>query len=128
MNVETIFTLIGVLGGVETLKWLLTFRSAARKARAEASESVVNTDSLRNKMYEETILFLQSQLQEKEKNFALLNDQLHNAMRSELDLTRRLGEMQLKFLSSRCDRRECALREPPFEWIAPSPLPPTQSP
>ena len=117
MNFETLIAFIGVIGGVETIKWLLTFRSSKLKADAEASEQLSSASAARNRMYEESILFLQSQLKEKEKSFADLSQQLHKAMEAELDLTRQLGNLQLRFLSSRCDKTECPHREPPFEWV-----------
>ena len=114
---QTILTIAGAFGGLELLKWLATLRSSRRKGAAEAADSVENVVAKRLKTYEDSITFLQKQLEDKEKQFAALSARHHEAMERELTLTRRLGEMRLRYRQSRCDRRECPERKPPLRGM-----------
>lgn len=116
LNMETILAIAGAFGGLEALKWLVNLRSSRRKAEGEAADCMENVAAKRLKTYEDSILFLQNQLQEKERQFADLSNRHQESMQRELELTRRLGEMRLKYTSSRCDRVECQERKPPFKW------------
>ena len=59
MNWETIATVLGAMGGLEFLKWLFTHKSVRRMASAQASGEETNAAASREKLYEDTILFLQ---------------------------------------------------------------------
>lgn len=117
MNWETFIGIAGAFGGLEALKWLAGLRSSRRKAAGEAAECFENVATKRVKTYEDSILFLQNQLQEKERQFADLSEKHQDLMQKVLKLTRDLGEMKLKYRSSRCDRKECEKRRPPFTWL-----------
>lgn len=117
MNIETFLGIVGAFGGLEALKWLVNLRHSRKKAAADAAESFENVFAKRVKTYEDSILFLQNQLQEKEKQFADLSTKYQESMQRGLDLTHALGEMKLKYRNSRCDRRECENRKPPFNWM-----------
>lgn len=117
MNVETFITIAGAFGGLEALKWFFSLRSARRKADGEAAECFENVMTKRVKTYEDSIVFLQTQLREKERQFADLTARYQESMEKVLELTRALGEMKLRYRQSRCDRRDCADRKPPFPWL-----------
>lgn len=117
MNWETFIGIAGAFGGLEALKWLFNLRASRRKADSDAAESFENVVSKRIKTYEDSIVFLQSQLQEKERQFAEICTKYHDSMQKVLQLTHELGEMKLKYRSSRCDRKECENRKPPFQWM-----------
>lgn len=117
MNIETLLGIVGAFGGLEALKWLASLKSTRRKAAGEAAESFENVITKRVKTYEDSILFLQNQLQDKERQFAELSSRYQAMVERELRLTRELGEMKLKYKSSRCDRKECENRKPPFSWL-----------
>ena len=117
MNVETFVAVAGALGGLEALKWIVNLRSSRRKAAGEAAECFENVVTQRIKTYEDSIVFLQNQLQEKERQFAELSEKYHDSMQRGLQLTHDLGEMKLKYRQSRCDHKECENRKPPFAWM-----------
>ena len=104
-------------GGLELLKWITGLRSTRRKADAEAADSVEDVVAKRVKTLEDSIIFLQNQLAEKEKQFAELSAKYQESMQRGLKLTSDLGEMKLKYRSSRCDRKECENRKPPLPWL-----------
>lgn len=120
MNWETVISILGALGGLEVFKWLAGLRTSRRKAASEAAESFENVVTKRVKTYEDSILFLQNQLQEKERQFAELSEKYHASMQQGLELTRQLGELKLRHRQSRCDRKDCRDRKPPFPWMRPA--------
>ena len=117
MNWETFIGIAGAFGGLEALKWLVGLRSSRRKAESETAETLENIAAKRMKTYEDSILFLQNQLQEKERQFAELSTKYQESMQRGLELTRNLGEMKLRYRQSRCDRKDCDNRKPPFSWL-----------
>lgn len=117
MEINTILAVVTALGGLEAIKWWSTRRSAGQKARADADSQQTAAFAAREHLYEETITFLQNQLRDKEERYAALTAQLHTSMAHELSLTRQLGEMEVKYLSSRCDITECTRRRPPLPGI-----------
>lgn len=117
MSIETFIAIAGAFGGLEALKWLASLRSSRKKSDAEAADSIENVIAKRVKTYEDSILFLQNQLQEKERQFADLSSRFQEKMQRELDLTRQLGELRLRYRQVRCDRKECENRKPPFPWL-----------
>lgn len=116
MNWEIIATVLGAMGGLEFLKWLFTHKSVRRMASAQASGEETNAAASREKLYEDTILFLQTQLKEKEERFAHQTEQLRQSTASELELTRKVGELEIRVLSTRCDLLNCKDRRPPLPW------------
>ena len=117
MNMETFIAIVGAFGGLEALKWVAGLRTSRKKSAAEAAESVEDVIAKRVKTYEESLAFLQTQLQEKERQLASLSEKFQESMQRCLDLTRQLGEMKLRYRQSRCDRKDCELRKPPFPWL-----------
>lgn len=117
---DMLLQVIGAVGGLEAVKWIATRKSAGRMARAQAISEESSALSAREKLYEDTILFLQNQLKEKEERFALQTDELRKATASELQLTRRIGSLELRLQSCRCDRFSCRERIPPL-WNEESP-------
>ena len=116
INVETILAIAGAFGGLEAIKWVVTLKTSRRKATAEAEETIEEVIAKRVKSYEDSIAFLQTQLHDKEQRFSDLSRKYEDSMQRGIDLTRRLGEMKLKYRSSRCDRKDCPDRRPPFPW------------
>ena len=117
MNLETFLAIAGAFGGLEALKWITQLRTSRKKADAEADEALDALVAKRIRTYEESITFLQSQLREKELQFSDISAKYQEAMKHSLELTRQLGEMKLKYRSSRCDRKNCENRKPPFSWM-----------
>ena len=116
INIETLLAIAGTFGGLEAIKWLTSLRSSRKKANAEAEQSVEEVIAKRVKSYEDSIAFLQAQLRDKEVRFSELSSKYQESMQRGIDLTRQLGEMKLKYNSSRCDRKDCENRKPPFRW------------
>lgn len=116
MNIETIITIAGAFGGLEAIKWVVNLRAHRRKAAGEAAECFENVVTKRVKTYEDSILFLQNQLQEKERQFAELSAKYQESMQRGLKLTEQLGCLKLRYRASRCDRHDCLERKPPLKY------------
>lgn len=117
MNWETIIAVIGAFGGLEAVKWMATLKSTRRRSAVETADTLEDVVAKRFKTFEDTIVFLQNQLQEKERQFAELSARHQQSMQHGLALTKALGEMKLKYRQSRCDNKECLSRRPPFRWM-----------
>lgn len=116
ISIETILAIAGTFGGLEAVKWLAGLKTSHRKASAEAEETIEDVIAKRVKSYEDSIAFLQTQLNDKEQRFSELSGKYEESMQRGIELTRQLGEMRLKYRSSRCDRKDCPDRRPPFPW------------
>lgn len=117
MNLETILSVAGALGGLEFLKWLGGLKSSRKKAETELAGSLEDIVSKRMKAFEDSLLFLQQQLREKEKTITELSEKYQSSLNQTITLTKNLGEMKLKYQSTRCDKKTCADRKPPFRWM-----------
>lgn len=106
MTIEIIISILGALGGFEFVKWLFTHKAASRVAEAQA-------DNAEFKTLQETIVFLQEQLKEKEERFAKQTTalrELQTEVFTEKD-TRHKAELELAL--KRCNDQMCPFRQPP---------------
>ncbi len=103
---DTILTIAaGLFGGLNILQ-LIFLRQTKRKIEAEASAS--EFEIIRG-----TNIFLQEQLDSKEKRFAEQTEELRKSNKKNLELTNELGKLALKEQTYHCDVRNCPHREPP---------------
>lgn len=117
INIETLISIAGALGGLEAIKWIIGLKNSRKKAEADTEDTIATVIAKRSQTYEESITFLQGQLRDKEQQFAELSEKYQSSMTHALELTRQLGEMKLKYRSARCDRKDCLQRKPPFRWM-----------
>ena len=109
MDMTTILTIIGALGGFEGAKWAITSfvnrRTNARKEEAEADSAEFN-------ILKETTEFLQAQLQAKEERFAEQTNMVRSQTDEILRLTKEKGALELELQKYRCVVQKCPKREP----------------
>ncbi len=118
MNWDILLTLLGALGGLETIKWLSDRKNFRRLSKAQADSGQTEAAAARERLYEETILFLQTQLKEKEMRFAEQTAALRQSMQQELALTRNYNTLEIRYLTSRCDNFNCPHRQPPLPGLS----------
>lgn len=111
---QALIAIVGGFGGLEFIKWLFNRKTNTRIAIAAAESAEFHT-------LQETIQFLQKQLQEKEERFANQTDRLR---RTQDDLfkereARHLAELELAL--RRCDDDACPFRQPPNAHTPPRP-------
>lgn len=97
--------LVGV-GIIEVLNWLMTFRSSIRKANTSA-------DSDQFHLLKEAIEFLQQQLSDAQVRMSELTE-LRRSDQAELrERDRKIADLEIQHLKTRCDFLDCEFRDPP---------------
>jgi TolA-binding protein len=123
MNIETIITVIGALGGFELVKFLyqsLVNRKTDRRreiASVEKEEVNVQSDEIENlrKLQEHHNL----QIKAKEDKISELWDRIKVYRDKELEMTKTLNERDLEIQLMKiykCEVRGCAQRKPPSDY------------
>lgn len=101
----TVASVIGTLGGWEAIKYLLNRRTNGRVAEAEADSSEFH-------VLQETVIFLQEQLKQKEERFAEQTNLVRQLTNENLELTRENSILKTERSLKLCERRNCAQRQP----------------
>lgn len=110
---ESLIAVFGALGGVETIKYFLNRKTNSRIAIAEAESAEFHT-------LEETVQFLQTQLQEKEERFANQTERLRKTQDELFSEREARHAAELELALKRCDDRECPYRRPPNAYTPPA--------
>lgn len=105
MNWDVIVTILGSLGGFETVKYFINRRNNARIVEAQA-------DSDEFAVLKEEIQFLQEQLKQKEERFAEQTQIVRNLNTEVIKLTQEKAAVELDLQKFRCVVKGCAKREP----------------
>lgn len=110
MDWSTLIMLVGSLGGLELLKWgwnvVANRRTDARKADSEA-------DASEFRVLQEAMLFLQTQLSDKEKRFAEQTALVRQLNREVIGLEQQKAVLEVELVRVRCDDERCPFRMPP---------------
>ncbi len=100
---STAATAGATLGGWEALRYLLNRHTNSRISRAQAAEAELSTMRL-------TMEFLQTEIRRQEEHSARQNDELRRLNSEVIDLTRRIGELDMLLSITRCDTPDCPRR------------------
>lgn len=111
---EFSITMVGALGGVETLKYLIERRTNRRRA-----EALADGDEFR--VLRETTEFLQQQLKLKEERFVEQTERLRTIQTDLFEERERRHRAELDLALNRCDNTDCPYREPPNARTPPRP-------
>lgn len=117
MTWEAIGLVLGAIGGLEGLRYLINLKANRRAENAKAAGTELQT-------LKDTNLFLQQQLLEKEQRFAEqtalvrnLNTEIFNIAKekaeSDIRHTKEIAELRIELAEVRCDDKPCPFREPP---------------
>lgn len=109
MEIETILTILGSLGGFEAIKWALN-AWFNRKNNARVEEA--HADQEEFAVLREQIKFLQDDNICKEKRFAEQTDRLRKAQDELFESREELAKTKLELAIKRCEVKKCANREP----------------
>lgn len=118
----------GAFGGLELVKFLWD-KFFNRKNNARIADSVADASEF--KILQDTCIFLQGQLKEKEERFAEQTNLLRKVQRELLDLEKeksvmeveylkRIAALELELLMKRCDEHDCPFRQPPTAHTPPA--------
>ena len=103
---QSFLAILGGLGGLEFFKWLFNRKANSRIALAEAESAEFHT-------LQETVQFLQTQLQEKEERFANQTERLRKTQDDLFKEREARHKAELELALKRCDDDECPFRQPP---------------
>ena len=116
MNVESVLTIIvtavGSLLGWEGVRWILTRKSNARVAEAEADKAEVKAEADEFHHLREMVEWLQQRLYEKEERFAEQTKLVRNLQRELLESEKKVVMLETERSMKLCQVRGCAKREP----------------
>lgn len=119
MNIETIITLVGALGGLELIKWLYTRKSKAKVEEAEAEVARVKADADEYHLIRERLDLLNKDMIEKEKRFMEQTNHVRELNRQLIDKEVEIGnykakvsELEAERKMKLCERRGCQQRQP----------------
>lgn len=116
MNVESVLTIIvtavGSLLGWEGVKWILTRKSNARVAEAEADKAEVKAEADEFHHLREMVEWLQQRLYEKEERFAEQTKLVRDLQRELLESEKKVVMLETERSMKLCQVRGCAKREP----------------
>lgn len=127
MNLETIGTVVTMLGGVEMLRYIINLlinrKTERRKSEAEVNSKEAKADGDEFHVLRETIEFLQTQLKEKEERFAEQTQLVRNLNAEILQITDAKNAQILKLVEEnstlklelqkyRCVVPRCPKRDP----------------
>lgn len=111
---QTPVVIIGALGGFEFIKWVFNRKTDSRLAVAAAQSAEFHT-------LQETVQFLQSQLQEKEERFANQTERLRKTQDDLFSEREARHNAELELAMKRCDDNDCPFRRPPNAQTPPKP-------
>lgn len=114
-----IATTITALGGFEFVKWIMTRKSRARIAKAEATSEEIQAKADEYHLLRERLEVADRQLLEKEQRFneqtilvRSLNKQLVEKTTTIGSLQARISALEAERAMKLCERRGCKRREP----------------
>lgn len=109
---QLLLAILGSLGGLEFFKWLINRKANSRIALAEAESAEFHT-------LQETVQFLQAQLQEKEERFANQTERLRKTQDDLFKEREARHKAELELALKRCDDNDCPFRMPPNAYTPP---------
>lgn len=111
---QILVSVIGGLGGLEFIKWLFNRKANSRIKIAEAGSAEFHT-------LQETVQFLQEQLQSKEEKFAEQTALVRQLNRELLTAERAIAEKDVELVQKKCEDLPCPFRKPPNALTQPKP-------
>lgn len=109
-------TLIGALGGLEAIKWVVNFyvnrRTNARKEDASA-------DAMENENERKQVAWLEERIAQRDAKIDAIYVELRQEQSAHLDDIHKKHELELKLKEAeikKCDVRGCMNRQPPSDY------------
>ena len=109
MGLNDWLTIIGALGGLEAIKWGISFYMN-RKTNARIEDA--NADSTEFKALREYNEFLQKQLSDKEGRFVEQTNRLRIVQNELFTAKEDISNLKLELALKRCEKKRCGDREP----------------
>lgn len=107
-----ILTAVGSLLGWEGVKWLLTRKSKARIAVAEADAAEVKAEVDEFHHLREMVEWMQERLKQKEERFAEQTQLVRQLQRELLESEKKVAKLETERSMKLCEVRNCCNRQP----------------
>lgn len=104
-TLQIVLSIVGSIGGLETIRYFVNRKANKRKEEAEA-------DSSEFAVLRETMEFLQERLKAEEKRIDEQTSILRERQAEVLELTKEKGELELELQRYRCVVPKCTNRQP----------------
>lgn len=116
MELNDWLTILGALGGLEAIKWIVNFyvnrRTNARKEDASA-------DAMENENERKQIAWLEERIAQRDAKIDAIYVELRQEQSAHLDDIHKKHELELKLKEAeikKCDVRGCMNRQPPSDY------------
>lgn len=116
MGLNDWLTILGALGGLEAIKWIVNFyvnrRTNARKEDASA-------DAMENENERKQIAWLEERIAQRDAKIDAIYVELRHEQSAHLDDIHKKHELELKLKEAeikKCDVRGCMNRQPPSDY------------
>ena len=113
---EDWLTILGALGGLEAIKWVVNFyvnrKTDARKEDAAA-------DAVENENERKQVAWLEARITQRDTKIDAIYVELRQEQAEKLQLTHDKHELELRLKESeikKCDVRGCSSRQPPSDY------------
>lgn len=116
MEINDWLALIGALGGLEAIKWVVSFY-VNRKTNARKEDATA--DSMENENERKQVDWLEKRLAERDTKIDAIYAELRQEQAAHLEDIHRKHELELRLKEAeikKCDVRGCANRQPPSDY------------
>lgn len=116
MGLNEWLALIGALGGLEAIKWMVNFY-VNRKTNARKEDAAA--DSLENENERKQVDWLEKRLAERDMKIDSIYTELRQEQAAHLEDIHKKHELELRLKEAeikKCDVRGCANRQPPSDY------------
>lgn len=116
MELNEWLALIGALGGLEAIKWVVNFY-VNRKTNARKEDAAA--DSMENENERKQVDWLEKRLAERDAKIDAIYVELRQEQSAHLDDIHKKHELELKLKEAeikKCDVRGCMNRQPPSDY------------
>lgn len=116
MGLNEWLAIIGALGGLEAIKWLVNFY-VNRKTNARKEDAAA--DSMENENERKQVDWLEKRLAERDMKIDSIYTELRQEQATHLEDIHKKHELELRLKEAeikKCDVRGCANRQPPSDY------------
>lgn len=116
MGINELLALIGAMGGLEAVKWVVNFY-VNRKTNARKEDAAA--DAAENENERKQIAWLEDRIAQRDAKIDGLYAEMRQEQKAHLETIHKFHESELKLKEAeirRCDIRGCANRQPPSDY------------
>ena len=116
MGINELLALIGALGGLEAIKWVVNFY-VNRKTNARKEDATA--DSMEDENERKQVAWLEERIAQRDTKIDALYVEMRQEQKAHIETIYKLHEVELKLKDAemrRCDVPRCANRLPPSDY------------